>query len=160
MFRSSLDEADAEDVIQNTLVIVDRKLPELEWRSAKEFRSWVRTIARHQARELLRQQGRRDRQAGAARDMAAQRAPSASFVSQLDRARQEELVHEAITKLATPYRVVIENDLDEGESDDLAKQQGIALGTVKTRRRRARQMLRRLVRKQSKAVREPTPKSP
>jgi RNA polymerase sigma factor (sigma-70 family) len=160
MLRSSLDEADAEDIIQNTLMIVVRKLPEFEWRSGKAFRSWVRTIARHQVRELLRQRGRWDRQAGVARDMAAQRAPSATIHSRLDQARQGELVQEAITKLATPYRVVIENDLNEGQGDTLAEQEAIAPGTVKTRRRRARQMLRRHVRKRGHTVRDQTPKSP
>jgi RNA polymerase sigma factor (sigma-70 family) len=149
---------DASDLIQSTLMVVHRKLPQFEVRAGEPFRSWVRTIARIEAQAALRQRGRRNRLEAAARIAADKGMPSSpNLGSRLDWARHYVVVEQALGKLGSRYRLVIEHDLAEGNDSTFAQRQGIKRGSVRTRRRRAYQMLRRLARKRSKGGRDTTP---
>lgn len=161
-FRQWFGEADASDLIQNTLMVVHRKLPEFELRPGKPFRHWVGAIARIEANEARRQRGAEQRLAAAARLAAAWRVPSANPSSRLDRARDRARLAHALAKLRTHYRLVIEHDLAEGDDCTFAQRAGIERGSVRTRRRRAYALLRRLVRKSKRRSggRDTTPRSP
>lgn len=45
--RWGLQEADAEDVTQNVLVLLTRKLPEFRYDPSKRFRAWLKTLTQH-----------------------------------------------------------------------------------------------------------------
>src|SRR4051794_11524126 len=60
--RHALQAADAEDVLQEVLVVVSKKLPDsVHTGQAGAFRTWLRTILANQVRHFLR--GRRHHQA-------------------------------------------------------------------------------------------------
>lgn len=152
-FRRWFDEDEVKDLVQTTLMTVHRKLPQFEVRPGEPFLRWVRTIARIEAQEALRQRARARRLAAAAELAAAPPSPSPK-VSWLDRSRLWGALRASLAKLSSRYRVVIENDLQEGDDVALARRHRIVPGTVRTRRRRAHQLLRRLLRR---FARTPTP---
>lgn len=155
-FRGRVNESEVDDLVQLTIIIVHRKLPEFEVREGEPVLRWVRTIARVQVLEEFRQQGRRQRLKA---NYAAQvvPTPSTNISSRLDRAANLEAVGQALPKLESPYRRVIENDLRGGDLGRFARREGLKRGSARTRRRRARGMLRRLVRAAGRATRD-TPK--
>jgi RNA polymerase sigma-70 factor (ECF subfamily) len=74
--RHPLQQADAEDVLQEILVVVSQKLPEFVHNGQTgAFRSWLRTILTYQVRYFLR--GRRNQQALSPQ-------PSADWLDQLE----------------------------------------------------------------------------
>lgn len=150
-FRKRFGDADANDLVQITLMIVARKLPEFEVRPGRPFLHWVRSIARIEAQEAYRQQRQQERLAKGLGEH--RRSPSTNLGSRLDRARRLALVAEALEQLDSRYRRVIDNDLDEGDPGEFAEDERIKPGTVRTRRNRAHQQLRRLVTRKS----TPTP---
>jgi RNA polymerase sigma factor (sigma-70 family) len=147
----------SDDLTQNTLIIIAGKLPQFEVRPGQPFRRWVHSIARSQVQESFRQQYRRERLAN---ELAAlERAPSTKISSHLARAERVELVEQELDKLDSRYRRVIENDLQAGDASVLANREHIKAGSVRTRRRRAYQLLRDRVRHRSRRE-DSTPAAP
>ncbi|MFO7568116.1 MAG: sigma-70 family RNA polymerase sigma factor [Enhygromyxa sp.] len=147
-FLRFFGEADADDLVQSTLVIIHRKLPEFEVRAGKPIRKWARTIARSQVQDELRRRARRAKLMNSLAN--APRPPTTKLSTRLGRAQayvlELERVREALPMLDSRYRRVIENDLEGGDIDEFAAREQIERGTVRTRRRRAYQILRQLVR--------------
>jgi RNA polymerase sigma factor (sigma-70 family) len=142
-FRRKFGEVDGNDLTQSTLLIIARKLPQYEVEPGKPFIHWVRAIARREAQEAFRQQQRRARLAVEMAEIVP--TPSTNLNSRLVWAERRELVAEAIGKLDSAHRRVIQHDLDEGDKDEFAEREGIQTGTVRSRRRRAHRELQRLV---------------
>lgn len=147
-FPSRLGEADAEDLAQRTLMVVFRKLPEFKVRTGQPIRRWARGIARREVQEELRQRHRRARLANGLAQ--AWRSPSTNISSRLARLELEAiergLLYEALDRLPSHYRRVLDNDLQSGDINEFARREGIDRGTVRTRRRRALGMLDVIVR--------------
>src|SRR5690606_36628298 len=136
-FRRRFAEPDANDLVQITLMVIARKLPEFEPRPGKPFIDWVRAIARIEAQEARRQRRRLARLAsGLAEEL---RSPSTNLSARLDRAERLERIAKALEQLDSPCRRVIENDLVEGDPGEFAEHEGIKPGTVRTRRNRGHQ---------------------
>lgn len=56
--RWGLQEADADDVTQNVLMQLTRKLPEFRYDPSKRFRAWLKTLAQHAWSDFHRARGR------------------------------------------------------------------------------------------------------
>ena len=62
--RNGLQEASADDVAQNVMVIAARKLPEFQRKRSGSFRSWLRKITLNCLRDHLKSSQYRDRASG------------------------------------------------------------------------------------------------
>ena len=62
--RKGLDESSADDVVQNVMAIVVRKLPEFERQRTGSFRTWLRSITVNCLRDYLKSKQYRSRAAG------------------------------------------------------------------------------------------------
>src|SRR5262249_35484265 len=59
-----LQEADAEDVTQNVLLCLTRKLRSFAYDPSRSFRGWLRTLTEHACSDFFAERGRRDRGSG------------------------------------------------------------------------------------------------
>jgi RNA polymerase sigma-70 factor (ECF subfamily) len=143
------NQADAEDVTQETLLRAFHKLP--GFRSEARFSTWLITIAMNEARGLLRR--RKVRGVAAGESSCAEPAQSPELLvrdqregphDQLARAELGALLRAAISKLPPAYRAVLQlRILDEHSIRTTAQTLKWSEGAVKVRLYRARRMLRR-----------------
>jgi RNA polymerase sigma-70 factor (ECF subfamily) len=56
MARAGVPESDADDLAQDVLVVVIRRISAFEWRGPGAFRGWLRTILAHEVRDYFRGQ--------------------------------------------------------------------------------------------------------
>jgi RNA polymerase sigma-70 factor (ECF subfamily) len=54
--RAGVAASDVEDLVQDVLVVVVRKITGFEWRGQGAFRAWLRTILAHRVRDYFRRQ--------------------------------------------------------------------------------------------------------
>jgi RNA polymerase sigma-70 factor (ECF subfamily) len=54
MARAGVPSADADDLVQEVLLVVFRKVGGFEWRGPGAFRGWLRTILTHRVRDYFR----------------------------------------------------------------------------------------------------------
>jgi RNA polymerase sigma-70 factor (ECF subfamily) len=54
MGRAGVPASDADDLVQEVLVVVFREIAGFEWRGQGAFRAWLRTILAHRARDYFR----------------------------------------------------------------------------------------------------------
>jgi RNA polymerase sigma-70 factor, ECF subfamily len=147
--RIVLNPADAEEVVQETLINAYRKLH--KFRGEAKFSTWLTSITINQARSKLRSQ-RRYRFSSISETVETERGSitAAEVVqigpSPLDIVEHNELqslVSGAIEKLDQPYRTVLQMQAYEGHSmESAARVLGITVTATKTRLHRARRMLR------------------
>lgn len=133
--RSVLGDADAEDAVQDGLVVAWERLPGL--REPAAFRPWVTRVV---ARTCLARARRRARRPGHAPLAAAAgiALPESGAEAGLDVAR-------ALAALAPRQRAVIHLTAVEGMSDsEIGRLLGITAGSVRAHRRRARRRLEHL----------------
>lgn len=63
--RTGLDEAEAEDVVIETVTVVARKIEEFKYeRERGRFKTWLLTIARHRIGDRFKKRARRDQHGG------------------------------------------------------------------------------------------------
>ncbi len=134
--RSIVGEADAEDVVQDSLVAAWGALPSLE--DPARFDRWVTSIV---FRRCLRR--RRFWRLRVALADLPERAVSADPAPELD-------VEALLQRLAPRQRAVMHLTIVEGLSDaEIADMLSMTSGTVRAHRRRAREALGRVVRRTS-----------
>lgn len=142
---------DCDDVVQETFVRVFRN--KHSYTPQAKFSTWIYTIASNLAKSRLRQ---RDRH----------RILSLSFLSssdegehqmeipdlryaadrQADSALKQVQIQKALNTISPKYReVVVLRDIQELSYDEIAKVTGLNLGTVKSRIKRGRTMLQKLL---------------
>ena len=56
MARAGVVASDVDDLVQDVLLVVVRKIAEFEWRGQGAFRAWLRTILAHRVRDYFRGQ--------------------------------------------------------------------------------------------------------
>ena len=141
------DEAEAEDVLQETYVLAYRALRQFEGRA--QLSTWLTRIAVNEALGRMRKAARFDSleetfdEDGAPKVVAVSD-PRMSPERQAATAETRALLEEAIDKLPLDYRQVFMLREVEGLStDETAESLGIGADNVKTRLFRARAMLRR-----------------
>ena len=137
-FRNKADEA-ADDLVQRTLLACfegrDR------FRGECSFRTYLFAVARNQLLVFLAQQRRADA-IDPGHDSVADSAASPSGT--LERHREQTLVLQALRRLPVDHQVLLELFYWEQLSgSELAEVLGIAEGTIRTRLRRARELLTR-----------------
>ena len=144
-------DTDAADVLQNVFVKVFKGVRQFHGESS--LKTWIYRIAVHEALNQRRSWRRRlfhepvsmdDPGEGAA--LAANNSDHGAGAPDrlLEQAETQEIVQQALSKLATPYRtIVILREMEDLSYEEIAAVTGIAEGTVKSRLRRGRELLRR-----------------
>ena len=139
------DEADADDVTQDAMLLAHRYRD--SFRGESRFSTWLYRVTATAALMFLRKQRR------LAREIAASGTPDDEGIAWLDRqaaptdlageviARTDlALVGEAVAKLGTKYPAVFWKRYGEGRTEtEIAKELGLSVAAVKTRAFRARQ---------------------
>lgn len=133
--RLVFDAHAAEDVVQETWCAALAKGP----RDARSLRGWLAALVRNRARDAGRREARRRaREREVARD---EEVPSTDAILELEEARRR--VVEAVLALDEPYRsTVLLRHFPPRPPREVARRLGVPVETVRTRTRRAHQMLR------------------
>ena len=125
-------EADAEDVVQDTWLKATERLDTFRWEAS--FGSWLCAIGLNVARESLRKRGRREEQWSEDTEVAGP-APREK-VDPLD-------LEQAIARLPDGYRtVLILHDVEGFRHEEIAERLGITAGTSKSQLFHARRSMR------------------
>jgi RNA polymerase sigma-70 factor (ECF subfamily) len=145
-------DADAEDVTQDVLLQVVRKLD--TFRGEADLGTWLHRVTVNAALLYRRSHaGRRQRQDEAALDMLPEGAPAHSprpgyagpEQAVLDQERQE-MIEQAIAGLPPMYRDVYRlSDVEQRSQNEIAGLLGLSLPAIKSRLHRARLMLREVL---------------
>ena len=141
------DPSDAPDVLQDVFVKVFRKVNQFQGDSS--LRTWIYSIAVHEASNHRRGWLRRLRREPVSLDDEMAKAPVTRSTDDtpyeaLERGERQMLVRRALGSLALPYRsVVVLREIEEMSYEEIAQVLGVAEGTVKSRLQRGRELLRR-----------------
>jgi RNA polymerase sigma factor (sigma-70 family) len=146
-FKSRVSGCDSDVLVQDTLIVMWKKLPNFEMRSEEAFMSWTFKIARFAALAALRQMEREAKQAQAlGRDV---RAPSPGLNTRLERAERIALIAREVDKMPDSIRRAVENMLDGGDARDLAERANLEWSSARSLESRARAQLRKRIRSPS-----------
>jgi RNA polymerase sigma-70 factor, ECF subfamily len=141
--RMCRNTADADDMLQDTLLLVAQHLGDFEGRSS--LSSWVFTLARTACARRRRGLKNRPSEGADALLTTADTAPSPE--AKLERREVSELVVRALDALSDEYREVIAlRDIEGMSAKDAADALGITVDALKSRLHRARHALRDLLR--------------
>jgi RNA polymerase sigma factor (sigma-70 family) len=146
---AGLDDASAEDVVQETLVAAWRKVGQL--RSPERFDAWVDQICRRQCAARYRRRAHEARQGIARRDDAASDAPervAEEFdpMDALEQADRSVLIDRLLAALPARTRALVELCyLAEWPQREAAIALGVSLPALEARLHRARREMRRLL---------------
>jgi len=129
------DEAEAEDLIQETFVVALERPP----KNRSALRGWLGTVARRLALDRRRASVRRH----ARESEVARKEGQPSHVAALEQLEASRVVLECVLALREPYRTTVSLRYWEGlEPDAIAERLGVPVKTVKTRLHRAIHELR------------------
>lgn len=144
------DEADAADVVQNVFVKIIRGIK--QFHNHSRLKTWIYRIAMHEALNYKRSWFRRRRREVFSLDDE----PGENMVARaggtqpqtpyelLEQSERGELVARALHSLAEPYRtVVLLREVENLSYEEISEIAGVAEGTVKSRLKRGRELLRR-----------------
>lgn len=145
------DEADAGDVLQNVFVKIIRGIK--QFHGSSSLKTWIYRIAVHEALNCRRGWFRRRRREIFSLDddlhgqpVADRQAPveSETPYDWLEQNERRELVSRALGSLSEPYRTtVILREIENFSYEEITEVLGVAEGTVKSRLKRGREILRR-----------------
>ncbi|MGH9395502.1 MAG: RNA polymerase sigma factor [Terriglobia bacterium] len=143
------DEADAADVLQNVFVKIIRGIK--QFRGASSLKTWIYRIAVHEALNCRRGWFRRRRREAFSLDdeqrdftVAAVGPRPETPYDWVEQNERREVVARALQSLSEPYRtVVVLREVEDLSYDEIAEVLRVAEGTVKSRLKRGREMLRR-----------------
>jgi RNA polymerase sigma-70 factor, ECF subfamily len=150
VFHIMGDEAEAADVLQNVFVKIIRGVK--QFRQGSSLKTWIYRIAVHEALNYRRSWFRRRRREPFSLDdehdqgirtakCTRNEEDPYEFVKQQER---QEMIGKALDSLAEPYRTaVILRELESLSYEEIGEVLGIAEGTVKSRLKRGRELLRR-----------------
>jgi RNA polymerase sigma-70 factor, ECF subfamily len=145
------DESDAADVLQNVFVKIIRGIK--QFREGSSLKTWIYRIAVHEALNYRRSWFRRhrrevlslddDQHEQVTGDAPSSHPPKSPF-ELLEQQERRDLVHKALRTLAEPYRtVVVLREIESLSYEEIGEVLGVAEGTVKSRLKRGRELLRR-----------------
>jgi RNA polymerase sigma-70 factor (ECF subfamily) len=145
------DDADAADVLQNVFVKVVRGIK--QFHGASSLKTWIYRITVHEAlncrrgwfrrrrREVFSLDDERHEHAKAAAETRPQSETPYEWVEQNER---QEMVARALGSLSEPYRtVVVLREIESLSYEEITEVLGVAEGTVKSRLKRGRELLKR-----------------
>jgi len=141
------NEADADDVVQQTLAVALEKPP----RDATNLRGWLATVARNVARMQYRSRKRRE-----AREERVARAEGTAATFEIaERMEMERRVVEAIATLKEPFRTtLVLRYYDDLQPKQIAERMGVPAATVRTRLKRGLTKLRERLERDSDSDRK------
>jgi RNA polymerase sigma-70 factor (ECF subfamily) len=147
VFRMLGDAAEAEDVAQEAFVKAYLALR--DFRGESRFSTWVCRIALNRCKDLLRKQRRapwsRSRNEDES-DVAEVADERETPVHSAERCEREAALQRALARLPVKYReVIVLRHIEGMELHEIGRVLGIAVGAVKVRAFRAREMLRSLL---------------
>ncbi len=142
------DQTEAADVLQNVFLKILRGIHQFNGKSS--LKTWIYRIAVHEASNHRRSWGRRlfhepfsvddESLRPSARAVAGRETPYRAY----EQAERQAEVQRAVASLTQPYRaVVVLREIEDLSYEEIAQVLGIAEGTVKSRLRRAREILKR-----------------
>lgn len=145
------DQTEAADVLQNVFVKILRGIRQFNGKSS--LKTWIYRIAVNEASNHRRNWGRRlfhepfsvDDESLQARVQGVMRARDRETPYRVyEQAERQAGVKRALESLARPYRtVVVLREIEDLSYEEIAQVLGIAEGTVKSRLRRGRELLKR-----------------
>lgn len=146
------DQTEAADVLQNVFLKILRGIHQFNGKSS--LKTWIYRIAVHETSNHRRSWGRRlfhepfsvDDESLLPRvgAVAAGRNDRETPYGVFEQAERQAEVQRAVASLSQPYRaVVVLREIEDLSYEEIAQVLGIAEGTVKSRLRRAREILRR-----------------
>jgi RNA polymerase sigma-70 factor (ECF subfamily) len=145
------NQAEAADVLQDVFIKVFKGIRQFHGDSS--LKTWIYRIAVHEASNHRRGWMRRhwheplsidDTGVEVALSAAEARASSETPYRLLEQAERQELLTRALASLAQPYRtVVVLREIEGLAYEEIAQVTGMAEGTVKSRLKRGRELLRR-----------------
>ena len=99
--RWGLQEADAEDVTQDVLLRLARKMRDFRYDPARSFRAWLKTVTHHAWRDFAEGLNRPGARGGDSRNLELLQTVEArdALVSDLDRECERELLDEALARV-------------------------------------------------------------
>jgi RNA polymerase sigma factor (sigma-70 family) len=140
---------DAEDVTQNVLLILARRLRTFVYDPSRPFGGWLRTVTRHALSDFLADRGRLDQGSGDSQILAVLKGVEArdDLIAQLEEQFDQELLEEASARVRLrvephnweAFRLTAWEGLS---ADAAAKQLGIRLTAVFKAKSRILQLLR------------------
>jgi RNA polymerase sigma-70 factor (ECF subfamily) len=139
-------DADADDVTQDVLLQVVRKLP--SFRGASAFPTWLHRVTVNAALAHRRKKALRERKRSPDPfDLLMEETPSTAWVGQPDdellRRETQGLIDQAVAALPSMYRdVFVMSDVEGLPNATIAEVLGLSLPAMKSRLHRARAMLR------------------
>jgi RNA polymerase sigma-70 factor (ECF subfamily) len=100
--RWGLQEADAEDVTQNVLLILAEKMGEFTYDANGSFRAWLKTVARHAWSKFVSAQSRGGRGSGDQQEMISLHSLTArdDLTARLEEEYDRELLEQAMMRVA------------------------------------------------------------
>ncbi len=143
--RREVPRAAREDVVQETMLIIARKLPEFVPVRRGSFRAWVVKIGRN----LARQRKQRGKLAIGDHEPVSDCGPESSTgpITALTRQEQRSELRRLLDKLATVYRRTLQLKLAGLDNDEIAHVEGVTPQAVRTRLHRLlhSQVIRRAI---------------
>lgn len=132
---------DADELVQDTLLVMWQKLPNFEMRCEEAFISWTFRIAHFMALAALRDVKKETKLVQALGQV--QRTPSAGLNTRVERAERIALIAAEIDKMPNAERRAVENMLDGGDARDLAARADMKWTSARSLQSRACARLRR-----------------
>lgn len=138
------DAADAEDAAQAALIAVYRGLG--SFRGGARFSTWVFRVTTNACHDLARRRARRPRSVPLDREPAAEHLPDAAALERLAAAELRPDLVAALAQLDAGQRhAVVLRDVVGVTYEEIARREGIAVGTAKSRVHRAHARLAELL---------------
>lgn len=153
VLRSDVQAADADDLVQEVLLVVHRELPKFQHNQrAGAFRCWLRQIVVHRLRNFWRSRGRQPAAGNDSRweDQLRQLEDDGSHLSQLwDREHNLAIARKLLEMLDARFtestRIVFRRlVLDGADADTVSAETGLSLNAIFTAKSRVLRELRRL----------------
>jgi RNA polymerase sigma-70 factor, ECF subfamily len=138
-YQLTHDEAEAEDITQDTFLRVYRALPRSDWQ--RPFKPWLFTIATNLCRDWARRRAVSFSALTEETDELSDEEPS--LIEHLEEKELHKALQHAVDSLPPAYRVVIVLRYTEGLSyEQISEALDLPLNTVRTHLSRAKQRLR------------------
>lgn len=152
--RKGLEDSSADDVVQNVMTIVVRKIPEFERERTGSFRTWLRSITVNCFRDYIKSQQYRSRATGGTemldvvRDMEDARG---DFTMMWNREHARHVLDELLKAIAPEFssntlRAFQRLAIDDASVDDVAGELGITVNACFIARSRVLKRLKTVLR--------------
>ena len=143
IFRITGDEKSVEDIGQEVFLSVYQSLPRFDASRGTPFSAWLFIIARNRCiGHLRRMRGRTNIPINDIPDISA---PMPSAEKILIAAEREQALQRSLDQLPEPYKNAVVRSLCGESIEQIAREEGVSSGTVKSRLFRAREKIKQML---------------